>query len=194
MPRTRRIAPGGLVYHVLNRANGAATIFETSADHALFERVLALVLGRVPIRVLAYCVMPNHWHLVLWPLADDDLARFVGRLTQIHTQRRHLRCNGVGSGHLYQGRFKAFPLRTDEHFLTVCRYVERNPLRAGLVPRAERWPWSSLGLRHTQPADAERLLSRWPVPRPPDWLEWVNRAETPAELEAARAAGTVPVS
>lgn len=131
------MAPGGLVYHVLNRANGRLPIFEKNEDYEAFERVLAQAVQRVDIRLLAYCVMPNHWHLVLWPRVDGDLSRFVGWLTLTHTQRWHAHRHTTGSGHLYQGRFKSFPVQTDEHFLAVCRYVERNPLRAGLVSRAE---------------------------------------------------------
>src|SRR6266850_1096513 len=96
------------------------------------------------MRVLAYCVMPNHWHLVLWPRADGDFSHYVGWLTLTHTQRWHAYQHTVGTGHLYQGRFKSFPVQTDEHVLTVCRYVERNPVRAGLVPQAEHWRWGSL--------------------------------------------------
>ena len=138
------------------------------------------------MRVLGYCLMPNHFHLVLWPQTDTELSRFVAWLTLTHTQRWHARRASAGSGHLYQGRYKAFLVETDGHLLTVCRYVERNPLRARLVRRAEAWRWGSLWWRER---DCGRdLLSEWPVARPEDWREFVNRAETPAELEALRAA------
>jgi putative transposase len=88
---------------------------------------------------------------------------------------------------LYQGRFKSFPIQQDEHFLAVCRYVERNALRANLVKSAGRWPWCSLAKRagHQRPS---WLLSmkQWPVQAPSDWKAWVNRAETAAELKALR--------
>jgi putative transposase len=175
-----------LVYHVLNRANGRRTIFEKDGDYAAFERVLAEALALVDVRLLAYCVMPNHWHLVVWPRADGDLSRFVGWLTLTHTQRWHAHRHSAGSGHLYQGRFRSFPAQEDEHFLTVCRYVERNPLRAGLVARAEHWRWSSLWRREHGDAEAEALLSAWPLAAPRDWVRWVNAAQTSAELEALR--------
>ncbi|MCX7423960.1 MAG: transposase, partial [Planctomycetia bacterium] len=133
-----------MVFHVLNRANARATIFEKPEDYAAFERVLQEALDRVEMRVLAYCLMPNHWHLVLWPRLDGDLSKFMGWLTLTHTQRWHAHHRTVGTGHLYQGRYKSFPVQDDEHFLTVCRYVERNGLRANLAPRAEEWRWSSL--------------------------------------------------
>jgi hypothetical protein len=88
------------------------------------------------MRLLAYCLMPNHFHLLVWPRADGDLSQFLRWLTVTHTQRWHAHHRTAGTGHLYQGRFKSFPVQSDEHFLTVCRYVERNALRANLVGRA----------------------------------------------------------
>lgn len=143
MGRPLRTAPGGMVYHVLNRANARMTLFEDDGDYAGFERVLAQACERVSMRLLAYCVMPNHWHLVVWPRQDGALARFMNWLTLTHTQRWHQHRHSVGDGHVYQGRFKSFPVETNEYLLTVCRYVERNPVRAGFVERAEPWRWSS---------------------------------------------------
>src|SRR5262245_4653482 len=166
MGRALRNAAGGWVYHVVNRANARLPLFEKDGDYDAFERVLAEAVARVPVAVLAYCVMPNHWHLVVRPQRDGDLSRFVGWLTLTHTQRWHAHHHTAGSGHLYQGRFKSFPVQEDEHLLTVCRYVERNPLRAGLVGRAEDWRWSSLWRRERGPEAARALLAEWPVPRP----------------------------
>lgn len=78
MPRSARIAPGGIVYHVSNRACGRWTLFEKTADFEAFERVLDYALERVPTRILAYCLMPNHWHLVLWPRDDHSRHLSVG--------------------------------------------------------------------------------------------------------------------
>ncbi len=146
MPRTNRIAPGGWVFHVLNRGNGRMRIFDKDGDYRAFETLLSESLNRFRLRLLCYCLMPNHWHLVLWPRADGDLGRFMQRLTTTHVRRWHLHRHTVGHGHLYQGLYKSFPIQQDEHFLTVCRYVERNPLRANLVERAQDWHWSSLSL------------------------------------------------
>ena len=181
MGRPLRHAPGGLVYHVLNRANGRLAIFARDGDYEAFERILGEAVPRVAMRLLAYCLMPNHWHLLLWPRADGDLSRFVGWLTLTHTQRWHAHHHTTGSGHLYQGRFKSFPVQDDGHFLTVCRYVERNPLRAGLVPRAELWRWGSLGRRVRSQAEAATLLVPWPVTPPSDWVDRVNAPLSPAE-------------
>jgi len=184
MARRLRIAPGGIVYHVLNRANARGGIFHDSADYAAFERILAESLNRLPLELFAYCLMPNHWHLLLRPNADGDLSEFMRWLTVTHTQRWHAHRHTEGSGHLYQGRFKSFPVESDHHFLTVCRYIERNALRAGLAPRAENWRWSSLWRReHEQTCG---MLSPWPVPEPTDWLSLVNRPQNPAEEEELR--------
>ena len=132
------------------------------------------------MRLLAYCIMPNHWHLVVWPRRDGDLSRFMNWLTLTHTQRWHQHRHSVGEGHVYQGRFKSFPVETSEYFLTVCRYVERNPMRAGLVARAEHWRWSSAGTRGVVP------LHEWPMACPVDWLDRVNEGEATEQLSAIR--------
>ena len=186
MGRSLRAAAGGVIYHVLNRANARGRIFEKPGDFEGFERVLGEAHARIPARILAYCLMPNHWHLVLWPSRDGDLTRFVAWVTLTHTQRWHAHHQSAGIGHLYQGRYKSFPVQSDEHFLTVCRYVERNPLRAGLVARAEDWRWSSLRQQAKGKLSTPPWLAPWPVERRRNWLRWVNAPQSAAELESLR--------
>ncbi len=186
MSRRPRVAPGGFIYHVLNRAVARLPLFQNRADYEAFERVLVLALERHPMRILAYIVMPNHWHMVLWPSEDGELTAFVRWLTHTHTMRWHAYHQSTGTGHLYQGRFKAFPVQSDEHFLTVCRYVERNAVRANLVLRAEQWRWSSLWRREGGDAQPKSLLSDWPVERPDNWLEIINQPQSVAELAVVR--------
>ena len=187
MGRPYRAALGDYVYHVLNRGNGRSAIFRKEADYSAFERILGEALEHVPgMRLLAYCLLPNHWHLVLWPQHDGELSDFGHWLTLTHTQRWHAHYRHVGMGHLYQGRFKSFPISEDEHFLQVCRYVERNAVRAGLVRRAEAWRWCSLWARQQALRPEKWLLSPWPLPVPGDWVQEVNRAQTETELEALR--------
>lgn len=188
MPRSPRSAVGGVVYHVLNRANARMTIFATEGDYQAFEDILADARARTGTRLLAYCVMPTHWHLVAWPRADGELSDFVRWLTLTHTQRWHVHRGSVGSGHVYQGRFKSFPVASDEHLFTVCRYVERNALRAGLVRAAEDWRWSSLWRRVHGSAPQRELLSPWPVAPPRGWTRLVNEPQTAAELAGLREA------
>jgi len=177
-----------MIFHVLNRGNARDPIFLENADYDAFEKIMAETMEHVVMRVLGYCLMPNHWHLVLWPVDDGDLGRFVQRLTTTHVRRWHLYRHTVGSGHLYQGTYKSFPIEDDDHLLTVLRYVERNPVRPTLVARAEQWRSSSLW-RWLHPGDDKDrpALCPWPIARPADWQARVNRALTNKELEALRA-------
>jgi len=145
-------------------------------------------MHRCPIRLLAYCLTPNHWHMVLWPRSDGDLTSFLSWLTMTHAQRWHTYHGTVGSGHLYQGRFKSFPVQSDEYFYQVVRYVERNALRAQLVETAEAWRWSSLWRQVHGTPEQKAMLSRWPLPRPRDWVKLVNEVQTEAEVEAIQRA------
>ena len=113
------------------------------------------------------------------------------RLTTTHTRRRHLYRQTVGQGHLYQGTYKSFSVATDEHLLTLCRYVELKPVRAGLIDRAENWPWSSTRMRmERRPPESPFPLATSPVTMPPDWAQFVNTPLTPCELDACRLAVT----
>lgn len=188
MPRIARLAPKGLIYHALNRAVARLPLFQKESDYTAFERVVGEAHQKFPIEILAYCVMPNHWHFVLRPTSDAQLTAFLRYLAHTHTMRWHAHHHTSGTGHLYQGRFKAFPLEDDDHFYTVVRYVERNALRAGLVAQAEAWRWSSLWRRTCGDSDARTLLADWPLPRPRHWVQRVNAPETEAELEALRRA------
>ena len=184
MPRAPRADFGGLIFHVLNRANARAALFDDEAGYHSFTALLAEERARSGMRLLAWCLMPNHWHLVLWPRGDGDLGRFARRLTQRHTQAWHGRHGTRGQGHLYQGRYKAFLVQDDAHLVTACRYVERNPVRAGLVASAADWPHGSLVQLRRR--GTGRLLDPWPFTRPVRWAEAVDRPETPQELEALR--------
>ncbi len=186
MGRGRRVAPGGLVYHVLNRGVARLALFEKDADYDAFERVMAEAMQEFPTRLLSYCLMPNHWHMVIWPREDGELTDFMRWLTHTHVMRWHAHYGTSGTGHLYQGRFKAFPMETDEHFYTVMRYVERNALRANLARRAEEWRWSSLWRRQFGDVESRKLLSDWPLPRPRNWVDIVNQPQSDAELQSLR--------
>jgi putative transposase len=171
---------------VLNRANARLSIFDDDGDYEAFERVLLHAVERTETRLLAYCLMPNHWHLVVWPRQDGELSRFVGWLTLTHTQRWHAYRHSAGCGHVYQGRFKSFPIQEDGHLYTVTRYVERNALRAHLVRRAEQWRWGSLFRWQRNSAEDRQLLAAWPLPRQANWIDHVNEPQTELELAALR--------
>ena len=179
MPRTARASVGGICYHVINRGNRRARVFHNAADYRAFSGLIERACARVRMRLVGYCVMPNHFHFVLWPREDGDLSRYMQWLLTAHVRRYH-RINGT-EGRVWQGRFKAFPIEQDDHLLTVLRYTERNPLRANMVDSAEKWLWSSLG-----PNRIDRADDCLPVALPENWLDWVNEPQTPAELEAIR--------
>jgi putative transposase len=172
MPRSKRISKGGIVYHALNRANGRLRIFKKARDFEAFEELLAEGLERFDMRMCGYCIMGNHWHFVLWPKADGDLSRFMQWITGTHSRRWHSAHGTVGCGHLYQGRYKSFPVQSNAYYLTLMRYVECNPLRAGLVKKASQWLWSSLAIRTG--ADKPITLSKGPVALPKQWMQMVG--------------------
>jgi putative transposase len=199
MPRTARAVAAGGLYHVLNRGNGRQEIFHKPEDFRAFLRVLAEGLERYPVDLLCYCLMPNHWHLVLRPRTRPALGRLMGWVGVTHVRRHQEHYHDRGGGHLYQGRFKSFPIQDDRHLLSVCRYVEANPLRAKLVRRAEAWEFSSLrwwpgGPKDgaaadggsTTAAEAPVPLAAWPVPRPSHWAQRVNRPPREGETERLR--------
>ena len=177
------------MYHVINRGVGRMTLFENDADYAAFERCLRHAQDIVPLSIFCYCIMPNHWHLVLRTHANGDLGMFMQRLTLTHARRWQENRHVHGTGHVYQGRYKSFPIQTDEHYLTVARYVKRNAKRAALVKRAEEWRWCSVW-RRANPDErrAEEMprLAHWPTGEPPRWVRTVNAGLNRAELEAVR--------
>ena len=182
MGRAQRTSVGNTIYHVINRANGKQKIFHKDYDYKAFVKILVEAKEKIAMRILAFCIMPNHWHLVLYPYKNNDLSRFIQWVTLTHTQRWHAHYESVGFGHLYQGRFKSFPIQEDEHCITMTRYVERNALRAKLVTKAEDWPWGSAWLNEYGNEKQLQLLSPWPVPKPESYLEFLN-TELPHEEE-----------
>ena len=174
MSRGLRAAAPDIVYHVLNRANGREGIFQKEKDYAAFEKILLEGKEKFDMRILAFCIMPNHWHLILQPRTGEDLSQFMRFITHTHTQRFHTHHHTIGYGHVYQGRFKSFPVQDDDYFLQVCRYVERNPIRAGLVGKIEDWQWSSAWIRKNGSPEQRSILSEWPVEMPDYYEKWAN--------------------
>ena len=170
------------IYHVLNRGNVRQTVFFKDADYRVFMELLAESKRRFEIKLFAYCLMPNHFHFVVQCPKAKCYSDWMHWLTTTHVTRylRHY----DGSGHVWQGRFKSFLVQTDEYLLTVLRYVEANPIRAGMVDFADQWLWSS----HNQRIGKVRneLLDKPPMAMPLAWEEWVNRAIGDAELKAIR--------
>ncbi len=171
---------------MLNRAVARLTIFEKPEDYEAFLRALEETWSLVRLPVFAMVVMPNHWHFVVRPDDDAQVSDFFRRLTLTHTMRWHAHYRTGGTGHLYQGRFKSFPVQDDEHLLTVMRYVERNPLRAGLADAAEWWRWGSAWARRQKPDSRPWLAIPGDPALPRQWRAWVNKPQSDAEEAAIR--------
>jgi putative transposase len=182
MPRPLRADFAGAIYHALNRGNARNNIFFKDGDYEAFERVVGEGLEKYPVDLIAYQWMSNHWHMVLSPLEDKAMSAFLGWVTMTHTQRYHAHNKTTGYGHVYQGRFKSFPVQDDDHFHTVCRYVERNALTAKIVERAEDYRWGSLW--NWCGGDSVVKLSSWPVKRLPRWIDRVNEPVKKKEKDA----------
>ena len=169
----------------MNRAAKRARLFDSASDYIATEDLMLRAKRATAMRVLDYCIMPNHFHFIIWPTSATQMSQFMRRFTGEHAQKWQTTRASTGSGAVYQGRYKAIPVQTGRYFYNVCRYVQRNPIRAGLVKRAEDWPWSSLW-RRLNNEDAD-LLHPWPVPWPKDWLETLN-APIDTEVEEVRRA------
>ena len=184
MTRSRRYAPPDSVLHLVNRGNDRKQLFETAREYDEFLSLVAAVKECCPIRLLAYCLMPNHWHMVVWPEAGQSVSAFCHRLCTRHAVRLRRETGTVGHGHLYQGRYHSFAIESDRQYFAVMRYVEANAARSGLVARAEDWRWSSLAER----CGVDRgLLSPGPLPLPAGWLALVNESLPPDVLAETRA-------
>ena len=186
MARPLRIDVGGESYHVHNRANGKAVIFHTEADYAAFERILFEKLEETGVLCMAYAIMPNHWHLMVKTYEDGDLARLMRAITQDHTQLHHLKHDSIGTGHLYQGRYKSHLLDTERYFLTVLKYIERNPVRASLCKNARDWKWGSAYHRLLHSRRESILNADLPCDLPKSYEVWLNEPTGNEELDELR--------
>jgi putative transposase len=182
MARVPRKFLAGHCYHVINRGNERATVYRDAKDYRNFVHIMAEACERTPMRILAACLMPNHFHFVLQPTDGDTISDWMHWLMTKHVVRHRKRHQTVG--HIWQGRFKPFAIQADGHLYAVMRYVERNALRAGLVERAERWPWGSLHWRYSSRPPI--TITDPPGGLPAHWIDRVNETQTHVELEALR--------
>ena len=182
MPRRRKADPGS-TYHVVNRATIGQLLFRDFGEYLFFLRLLAQVLDQLPVQLYAFCLMPNHWHLLVRAANEEELARFMYELSKAHAMALRRWRGTVGKGAVYQGRYRASAIHNGSYFYRAVRYVERNPVRAGLAERVEDWPWSSAArIGEIQGI----VLADWPVDRPPNWREFVNEVEPTPELDFIR--------
>lgn len=184
MPRRPRRSLQGTAFHVMNRAVRGTILFESTADYLAFVRVVREALAKYKVKIIAYCLMPNHWHLVIICESVVEVSRCMQWLEGTHANRWNGAHGTRGRGAVYQGRFKAVPVQKSRSLIRLCRYVERNALRAGLVVIAEAWRWSSIYAYCNKCDDIP--LEKWPIPRPLNWVEFVNTPDTEKELSALR--------
>ncbi|MDP3645820.1 MAG: transposase [bacterium] len=186
MARPLRVDIGDLVYHVINRSNGRLTIFENKEQYQDFEYLLTEMKELYDMQILAYVIMPNHWHLLLQPKNDGDLSMSMSWLGTTHTRRYHCQTGTIGGGHLYQGRYKSFLVQDDTHLLTVLKYIERNPVRAKIKKHPEDWLWGSAYRRIKGTKKEQKLLAESPTPLPRNYRQWITYAEPTEELATVR--------
>lgn len=182
MTRVARIVVPGFPHHVTQRGNRRAEIFQTDADREAYLRFLQTYCEKRGLSVWAYCLMSNHVHLVVVPQEEASLG---DALRDTHTvYAMYFNSRTEWSGHVWQGRFFSCPL--DEfHQWAAIRYVEQNPVRAGIVVRAEDYPWSSAGA-HCGWRDDAVLSAEFPPPGViEDWSEWLNVSREEDEAHAS---------
>lgn len=181
MPRVSRGLADGLIYHIINRGNGRQQVFHTEGDYRAFVDLMAEAKERHPVKVFAWCIMPNHFHLLVSPERADDLSRWMQWFMTSHVRRYHR--FHKSSGHIWQGRYKSFIVQEDKHLLTAVRYIEGNPVRAHLVQSAKEWSWSShIG----RTANDESIVDDLQIELPVDWTNYVDQTLTDCELERIR--------
>jgi putative transposase len=190
MPRPLRPIDDGLIYHVINRGNNRQNVFGKPSDYQAFLTALADLKARKPFELYGYCLMSNHFHLLIRP-RGATISRIIQSLLVSHTQRYHK--HHRSGGHVWQGRFKSPVIEHDEHLLTVLRYIEANPLRAGLAERAEEYAWSSYRVHGCREVNelVDRLilyeqLSPSAATRARKWAEKVHRPLDERTLEGVR--------
>ena len=183
MPAHSRNLPAGTVVHVFNRGNDKRILFERAREFEDFLRLVAWAKGVCPVRIVAYCIMSNHWHFVFWVEVEWDVSAFLHRLTTTHAKRWRRYTDTVGLGHVYQDRFKALTIFNERYYFNCLRYVEQNPLTAGLVHSARDWRWSSLSERL---GNVRGILDADPIGIPVGWIQLVDRPLPDCDAEDIR--------
>ncbi len=173
MPRSRRYSPPNSVHHVINRGNDRQCLFDSAEEFEEFLDLVRWAKRQCPIRIVAYVLIGNHWHLVVWPEEHDSIRNFMHRLCTTHSVRRRRQTRTIGQGHIYQGRYHSFIIESEAYYYRALRYVEANPVRAGLVQSAKDWRWSSLAERLGRDRG---LLDPGPLPLPDNWPQSVDEA------------------
>lgn len=173
MARELRVFEPNRVYHVFNRRTDRQLLFPSPNAFDEFLHLMGTACKRYEIRICTYCLMDTHWHQAIWvrEKGATSVVRYLQWLSSQHARTFRVRTGTRGNGHVYQDRYKSLPIQDDAHYFRVLRYIEANPLAAGLVDRAEYWPWSGAAERVNR---RRQILQTGPAPLPANWLEVVN--------------------
>ena len=184
MPRRPRVLEENCVYHVYNRRTDRQRLFPSPRAYDQFLLLMEESRERYGVLICAYVLMDTHWHQAVW-IRDQDLRQptinYLRRLSSCHALHFRSVSRTRGDGHVYQDRYKTKVAKDETHYLTLIRYIERNPLTAGLVDRAEQWPWSSCAERHS---GRRRIVDDGPLQLPRNWIDIVNGREGHDEDQA----------
>ncbi len=181
MPRIARGETAGGIYHVINRGNMRMQVFDDAEDYRYFLELLKTGMKKERVELHAYCLMPNHFHLLLVPQKEGSLSRFMQWVMTSHVRYYHKK--NKTSGHVWQGRYKSFLVEQESYYITLIRYIEANASRAKLVKQAEAWEYGSL---HDRASNNTGMIHEPLMTLPDNWIEYVNERINPHELETIR--------
>ena len=180
MPRRPRKSSAPTIFHVGNRGVRRQALFARASDYRAFVNILREGLNKFPVRLIAYCLMPNHWHVLLGPEDPAIVSKLMHWVTTTHSIRWHRHRQSTGMGPVYQNRSWSAPMKDDVNLVHVCRHIERNALKARLVTRAEDWPWSSLSERVWPTGCLPVVRPRFLYSRA--WVDYVNTPQVVHDL------------
>jgi putative transposase len=183
MPHRPRIVSPGDIIHIVNRGNDKKIIFPEPLDYAAFLVLLREARERYGVQLYAFCLMPNHFHLVVRVDSLDEISAYMHWVQRQHACDLRFLNRTRGHGHIFQRRYWSKNVEGDGHLMNVVRYVEANPVRANMVDAAEQWEWSSLWDRVSGERD---LLHPLPIWLPDDWVTIVNVPQQRIDLETIR--------
>jgi putative transposase len=182
MPRIKRGLADNIIYHVINRGNGRQEVFHKNKDYEAFMKLIAEAKEHYNVKLYGYCLMPNHFHMIVKPDRGEELSKWMQWLMTSHVRRYHRHYGS--SGHVWQGRYKSFMIQEDSHLQMAMRYIEGNPVRAGLVPSAKEWMWSSH--EETMCKRQKILTEAVPIELPGEWDRYVDEPFAEKELDRLR--------
>ena len=183
MSRPKRIEKGMMLYHVSNHTWKHLRVFGSKANRQLFVEAMSQVQQRVPVRIVSYCILKDHWHILLWMNRVPRLSEFMKRLLVMHSQRWHSIHNSLGGGTLYTGRYKSFPVQKS-HCCSVMRFIESHPVRSGEVDNPLDWEFGSYFCRYEDTPPLE--LSQPPNACGSNYRQLVKRGSPQKDLAAIR--------